>query len=60
MISSVRSTCKEVAAIVPVKNITAEVLSKMILEVMRLLHKTLFKVSQVVADNNKINGNAFK
>ena len=49
---------KEVVAIVPVKNLNAETLQKMIVDVLRLLHKTGFGVVTIMADN-RINRNAF-
>ena len=60
MIQSMRTRCKEVAAIIPAKNLTAEELAKMTMEVLRVLHKTGFNVRILIADNNYINGNSFK
>ena len=60
MIKSLRSSCKEVAAIVPAKNVTGAHLGKMTREVIRILHEASFKVLVCIADNNYINGNAFK
>ena len=59
MVSSILSKNKEVVAIVPVKNLNAESLKKMIVDVLKLLHKTGFMVLTIMADNNRINRNAF-
>ena len=59
MTSSVLSKNKDVAAIVPAKNLNAASLEKMTWDVLNLLHKTWFVVLGVISDNNSVNRNAF-
>lgn len=59
MISSVLSKHKDVVCIVPVKNMTAMILSDMIKEVLQILHNVGFITICVISDNNVINRKAF-
>ena len=55
MISSVLSKNKDVAAIVPSKNLDGNSLHKMTMAVLHRLHKTGFKVLIILADNGSVN-----
>lgn len=59
MISSLLSKAKDVVAIVPVKNLTGDLLHNMLRQVLQVLHKAGFTVTCVVSDNNRVNRNAF-
>lgn len=60
MISSIKSKCREVAAIVPVKRLTGDDLSKMTKKVLTVLHQSGFTVRIISADNSKVNRSAFE
>ena len=59
MITSVLSNNKDVAALVPVKNLTACFLKELTLQVISMVEKAGFRVLCVISDNNKVNGNMF-
>lgn len=59
MISSLLSKNKDVAAIVPVKNINARMLYDMIVKVLKMLHTIGYIVTCIISDNNRVNRNAF-
>ena len=59
MICSLLSANKEVAAMVPVKGLTAEYLKTCTLQVLSMLEKVRFNMFCLLSDNNRINRNMF-
>ena len=59
MISAIKTKCREVAAIVPVKKMTGEDLSIIIRKVLSALHDAVFRVQVISSDNGKANRSAF-
>lgn len=59
MISSILSKYKDVVAIIPMKNMNANMLHGMLLKVLKMLHTTGYSVICVISDNNRVNRNAF-
>ena len=59
MICSVLSHVKDVAALVPIKNLTACYLKELIVKVVKMVEQAGFRVLCIISDNNRVNGNAF-
>jgi hypothetical protein len=59
MLCSLLSANKDVAALVPVKNLTAENLKQYTLQVIGMLEKCGYFVFCLVSDNNRVNRNMF-
>ena len=60
MISSILSKYKDVVSIIPVNNLTAEKLKRMISQVLKEVESIGFKVISLVSDNNSVNRKAFE
>jgi hypothetical protein len=59
MCCSLLSKNKDVAAMVPVKNLTSAYLQELIIKVIELLERVGFLVLCLISDNNRVNRNAF-
>ena len=59
LISSVLSKSKDVAGIIPIKNLTGETLTELTKSVLEMLHRVGFKVVCVISDNNRVNRTVF-
>jgi hypothetical protein len=59
MLCSLLSSNKDVAALVPVKNLTAENLKQYTLKVIEMLEKCGYFVFCLISDNNRVNRNMF-
>lgn len=60
MISSLFSSNKQIAALCPVSNLTADVLYDLTQRVLTILHDTGYKVISLISDNNRVNRNMFE
>lgn len=60
MISSIFSKNKDVLALIPVKNLTAEQLHAYTLKVLQILHEYGYTVLALISDNNRINRKMFE
>lgn len=60
MISSVLSKYKDVVCIIPVINLTAEQLKKMVLDIIIKLENIGFEVLSFISDNNAVNRQTFE
>jgi hypothetical protein len=54
MISSILSHKKDVAALIPIKNLTASYLKEMTVKVISAVEKAGYKVVCLISDNNRI------
>jgi len=59
MMCSVLSSHKNIAALVPIKNLTASYLKGLTVKVISMVERAGYKVICVISDNNKVNGNMF-
>ncbi len=59
MISSILSSKKDIAALIPIKNLTAAYLHELTLKAINIVEKAGYKVMCLISDNNRINGNMF-
>ena len=59
VICSLLSSKKDIAALVPVKNLTAARLKDLTLSVISTVEKAGYKVVCIICDNNRVNGNMF-
>jgi len=59
MISSILSNKKDMAALVPIKNLTAAYLHELTLKAINIVEKAGYKVMCLISDNKRINGNMF-
>src|SRR5688572_19396963 len=60
MICSILSRRKDIAALVPVKNLTAPYLKDITMHVIRMVEKAGFRIVCLISDNNRVNGNMFR
>ena len=60
MISSLRSSYKDIVALYPVKNMTALNLQEMLIKILKILSELGFKIISIISDNNKLNGKMFQ
>jgi len=60
MICSVLSRNKDIAALVPIKNLTSDYLKQLTLQVLTAVENAGFRVLCIISDNNKVNGNMFR
>src|SRR6218665_1349082 len=60
MICSILSHRKDIAALVPVKNLTAPYLQEITMHVIRMVEKASFRIICLISDNNRVNGNMFR
>src|SRR6218665_1925937 len=60
MICSILSHRKDIAALVPVKNLTAPYLQEITMHVIRMVEKAGFRIICLISDNNRVNGNMFR
>ena len=60
MLSSILSKHKDVAALLPVKNMDSGFLYDSTLKVLNLVEKAGFKVVAIISDNNRVNRNMFE
>lgn len=60
MISSVLSKHKDVAAMLPVKNMDASFLHGSTMKVLERVERAGFKVVAIISDNNRVNRNVFE
>jgi hypothetical protein len=59
MICSVLSSKKDMAALVPVKNLTAAYLKELTQKVLSMVEGAGYQVLCIITDNNRVNGNMF-
>ena len=55
MVSSLRSSYKDIVALYPVKNITADNLLSYTINTLKILHEVGYKVISLISDNNRVN-----
>ena len=60
MICSILSHRKDIAALVPVKNLTAPYLKDITMHIIRMVEKAGFRIVCLISDNNRVNGNMFR
>lgn len=58
MTSSILSKAKDVAAIIPVKNLNGDLLKDLCTHILQLLHRAGYSVLCLISDNNRINRKA--
>ncbi len=59
MMSSILSSKKDIAALIPIKNLTATYLKELTLKVIVMVEQAGYKIVCLISDNNRINGNMF-
>jgi len=59
MICSILSSKKDIAALIPIKNLTAAYLTELTLKMINLVERAGYRVVCLISDNNRVNGNMF-